>query len=99
MESRACSWRTQRSNTGREAPQRRPEGGGMSMSRKGYVMVATAVRESRVMDACPCGCDCDTDWEFGQLIDRLCVEFTADNPRFDAARFRAACTGEGKSGQ
>lgn len=46
------------------------------MTRKQFVAIAAAVRESPDKNA---------------LIDRLCAVFSAENPDFNADRFRAAC--------
>lgn len=65
----------------------------MSMSRKDYVMVAEQIRA--VWDQAADHDDCERWRAFMvRLVTRFATEFAKDNPRFDAARFWVACTGE-----
>lgn len=61
------------------------------MTKKDYIKIATAIRENR---SYPWGDDrlgAAADAFALDLINNLCVVFTADNPRFDAETFRQAC--------
>ena len=52
------------------------------MSKKDYIKIAEAVKQSHEIAAYS---------RLSLLTDKLCEIFKADNPKFDGARFRAAC--------
>jgi hypothetical protein len=57
----------------------------MSMSKKDYIAIAAAIKAS----ARPA--TSETDASIAELSRRLSSIFAAENPRFDHARFLAAC--------
>ena len=55
----------------------------MTMTRKDFISIAQAIKESTI--------DYGYSLSKDNLIDSLCIVFEATNERFNASRFRDAC--------
>ena len=62
----------------------------MAMSKKDYVVVAAAINEAAYTSKGLADAESRAD-ELARVADMLSEVFAADNPRFDRAKFLAAC--------
>ena len=73
------------------------------MTRKDYVLLARALRETRQYMAAKLAANGGEPYDYGveagiaEAQERICNALAADNPAFDRARFIAACRTEAQS--
>lgn len=61
------------------------------MTRKDYILIASALREARLSDD---EATQETDEQWTRVVNRVARALANDNPSFDRARFVAACMKE-----
>ncbi len=58
----------------------------MGMTRKDYKLIAAAIATTIKANS-----DLKPEYALARMVDRLCVDLKADNPRFDRVKFVRAC--------